>query len=240
VLNVVYLSCTAQSLRQVRLHIDSALPTALPDRVPATEAHPSAKPEQCKLESVIATEDLERRGSREPDYQAESLALLALTRELSRWPDEFFPKLVKHALALTRAESTGISLLNAEERRFVWPAVAGKLESYLGAGTPSDFGPCGTVLDRRKSLLFIHPERHFTYLAPIQPALEEVLLIPFYMEAQPVGTIWAVIHEKGVHFEAEDKRVLESLSTFASSAYRSLAISGALQPLLEMKFLSAE
>src|SRR5688572_24314214 len=115
----------------------------------------------CDLEAVIATAELDRRASRKADREAENSALLRLTRELSQSPKEFFAKLVKWALKLSRADSTGISLLNEEERRFVWPAVAGKLESYLGGGTPSDFGPCGTVLERRSALLFLHPERHF-------------------------------------------------------------------------------
>jgi GAF domain-containing protein len=188
----------------------------------------------CDLESVIATTDLERRSSRPADYDAERRALLALTSELAEAPEDFFSKLVRYALELSNAESAGISLLNEEEGRFIWPAVAGKLESYLGAGTPSDFGPCGTVLDRRMALLFQHPERHFTYLSPIVPPLEEVLLIPFYLNQKPVGTIWAVIHETHGKFDAEDRRLLESLSTFAASAYRVLASTGELEPLLRM------
>lgn len=160
---------------------------------------------------------------------------MALMHALAASPKDFFPTLVHTALKLCRADSTGISLLNEKEGRFVWPAVAGKLHSYIGAGTPSDFGPCGTVLDRRSTLLFLHPERHFTYLVPISPPLEEVLLIPFYMDEKPVGTIWAVIHEKNRKFDAEDRRLLENLSTFAASAYQALAKMGALEPMLRVK-----
>jgi len=109
------------------------------------------------------------------------------------------------------------------------------LDSYLGAGTPSDFGPCGTVRERQTTLLFLHPERHFTYLTPIRPDSEEVLLIPFYMNGKAVGTIWAVSHEKNRKFEAEDRRLLGSLSSFAASAYRTLAIQRAIVPLLQLK-----
>jgi GAF domain-containing protein len=189
----------------------------------------------CSLEAIIATAELDRRASRKADRQAENSALLRLTSELSQSPKDFFAKLVKWALKLSRADSTGISLLNEAERRFVWPAVAGKLESYLGGGTPSDFGPCGTVLERQSALLFLHPERHFTYLAPIEHPLEEVLLIPFYFEEKAVGTIWAVIHEKGREFDGEDRRLLESLSAFASTAYEVLAEIGELEPMLGMR-----
>jgi GAF domain-containing protein len=189
----------------------------------------------CNLEAVIATSELEHRAERPRDPNAESRALLSLTSSLAQSPQNFFDQLVKKALELSGAGSTGISLLNQDEGRFVWPAVAGKLQSYLGSGTPSDFGPCGTVLDRNSAVLFAHPERHFQYLAPITPPLVEVLLIPFFMNEKAVGTIWAVSHDKASKFDAEDRRLLESLSMFASSAYRVLENLGALEPLLKMR-----
>ena len=93
------------------------------------------------------------------------------------------------------------------------------------------------MLDRNSALLFVHPERHFQYLAPIAPPLEEVLLIPFFMNEneKAVGTIWAVNHDPASKFDAEDKRLLESLSTFASSAYRVLENLGVLEPILKMR-----
>lgn len=188
----------------------------------------------CDLESVLATGELDQRPSRCADHHGERGALLDLTRDLARWPKQFFDKLVKYVLKLSKAQSAGISLLNEEEGRFVWPAVAGKLESYLGGGTPADFGPCGTVLERRMPLLFIHPERHFTYLIPIEWPLEEVLLIPFYQDEKPAGTIWAVSHEPHRKFDKEDRRILESLSEFAATAYNTLVSAGELEPLLRV------
>lgn len=191
--------------------------------------------EACELAGILATEQLDRRPGRRPDTAAEIRALLRLQRELAEAPEAFFQKLVKAALSLSKAGSTGISLLNEPRKRFVWPAVAGPLDVYLGEGTPSDFGPCGTVLEQDRTLLMQHPERYFTYLAPIRPALEEVLLIPFHIDGKAVGTLWAVSHDKERKFDAEDRRLLESLSTFAASAYQSLAKNGSLEPLLRVK-----
>lgn len=162
----------------------------------------------------------------------ETEVLLRLQRELAVDPAAFFQKLVDAALTLSKADSTGISLLNENAKRFIWPAVAGPFHVFLWEGTPSDFGPCGTVLERNATQLMLHPERYFTYLQAIQPALEEVLLVPFYIDGKAVGTIWAVIHGKERHFDREDKRLLESLCTFASSAYRTLARNGNLDTLL--------
>jgi len=192
-------------------------------------------PDACDLESVIATSALKHRKNRTPDRKAETQAELELTKELANSPREFFQKLVNMVLKLTLADSAGISLLDERNGRFVWPAVAGGLFPYLGEGTPRNFGPCGTVLDRNEPVLFLHPERHFTYLEPIRPPLEEVLLIPFHVDEKPVGTIWAVMHNQERKFQPEDRRLLESLSAFASQAYAVLASAGAVDPLLHRK-----
>jgi GAF domain-containing protein len=192
-------------------------------------------PTTCDLNSVIATSELEVRINRTPDQKAESQAEMELTQELAKAPHEFFNKLVSMVLKLSLADSAGISLLDEKNGRFVWPAVAGGLDPYVGGGTPSNFGPCGTVLDRNKPLLFLHPERHFTYLEPIRPPLEEVLLIPFHVDGKAVGTIWAVIHRPDRKFQAEDRRLLVNLSAFASSAFKVLRSVGALEPLLSNK-----
>jgi GAF domain-containing protein len=192
-------------------------------------------PISCDLESVIATDELKHRKTRVSDWNAETQAEMELTQQLAKSPHDFFQKLVDTVLRLTVADSAGISLLDETKGRFVWPAVAGGLFPYLGEGTPRSFGPCGTVLDRNQAVLFLHPERHFTYLEPIQPSLEEVLLIPFHKAGRAVGTIWAVIHQEGRHFQAEDRRLLENLSAFASQAYQILASVGALDPLLKPK-----
>jgi hypothetical protein len=55
------------------------------------------------------------------------------------------------------------------------------------------------------------------------------------MDGKVVGTIWAVIHVKNRHFDAEDKRLLENLAQFAASAYRVLAEAGSLHPLLNLQ-----
>ena len=194
-----------------------------------------SEPLACDLDSVIATHDLKQRKTRTPDRKAETQAELELTEELAKSPQDFFQKLVNMVLRLTLADSAGISLLDEKTGRFVWPAVAGGLFPYLGEGTPRNFGPCGTVLDRDQVVLFLHPERHFTYLDPIQPPLEEVLLVPFHVDGRAVGTIWAVIHTPDRKFQAEDRRLLENLSAFASQAFKILDSVGALNPLLSRK-----
>ena len=104
-------------------------------------------------------------------------------------PTDLLQKLVETALALCHAHSAGISMLEDDRKRFRWIAIAGRWADHLGGGTPRDFGPAGTVLDRDVPLLFSHPERHFTYLAGVTPFIDEGLLIPFYLGGEGVATI---------------------------------------------------
>ena len=175
-----------------------------------------------ELASVISTGELIRRPARLPDHAGESRALVALAQAMSNSPERILQQLVEAAMTLCRAQSAGISLLDAEKGRFLWPAIAGAWSMHVGIGTPRDFGPCGTVLDRREALLFSRPERCFGYLSAVTPRIDEALLIPFYVGGEPVGTLWVVAHDESRRFDSEDMRVLTSLGTFAGLAYQTL------------------
>lgn len=172
------------------------------------------------LESVLSTAELSRRPPRPPDYAAENRALVALARQMAASPDGILQELAETALLLCRAHSAGISLLEADHRSFRWPAVAGQWAAPVGGGTPRDFGPCGTVLDRRAAQLFSHPERYFTYLSAVTPPVDEALLLPFFVDGEAVGTIWVIAHDPSCRFDAEDLRLLTSLGAVAASAYQ--------------------
>ena len=169
---------------------------------------------------IVSAVELTHRSSRTPDHVAESQALVALARELAASPSRILQKLAETALALCRAQSAGISLLDDTGKNFYWPAVAGQWACHVGAGTPRDFGPCGTVLDRKAPLVFSHPERLFTYLEEVKPYLEEGLLVPFYVEGEAAGTVWIVMHDKAHRFDAEDMRIMTGLADFAAAAYQ--------------------
>jgi PAS domain S-box-containing protein len=183
------------------------------------------------LESVLCTDELNRRPSRPPDYQAESRALGELAEALADSPRTILQKLVEVALKICRADSAGVSLLTKDDggRHFYWPAVAGAWTPHLGGGTPRNFGPCGVVLDRNAVQLFTHPERYYRYLAPVSPPIEEALLTPFYVRGGAVGTVWVIAHDEGRKFDAEDMRLIASLGKFASAAYQVLESLDALE-----------
>jgi signal transduction histidine kinase len=188
------------------------------------------RPGEVPLESILCTEELRRRPSRPPDYQKENGALLALSNALADTPRTVLQTLADTILEVCQSGSAGISLLSSDDggKRFCWPAIAGMWKPHIGGGTPRNFGPCGDVLDRNTPLLFGNIARRYTYFQPVTPAVEEALLIPFYVEGKAVGTIWAVAHDPRRKFDAEDERVMLSLGRFASSAYQILASLDAL------------
>jgi PAS domain S-box-containing protein len=183
------------------------------------------------VESILCTEELQRRPSRPPDYQKENIALAALAQSLADSPHTILQTLADTLLDVCGAGSAGISLLTTEDdgKRFYWPAIAGSWKQHIGGGTPRDFGPCGDVLDRNRTLLFSHVERRYTYFQPVQPLVEEALLVPFYVAGKAVGTIWAVAHDPDRKFDAEDERMMNSLGRFASSAYQVVSALDALK-----------
>jgi len=189
-----------------------------PQRQTADSGRTPVPPGALPLESILCTEELQKRRSRPPDYEKENRALVALARALADSPGTILQMLTDTILELCQAGSAGISLLTLEDggKRFYWPAISGVWSPHIGGGTPRDFGPCGDVLDRNTALLFHHVERRYTYFEPV----EEALLVPFYVAGKAVGTIWAVAHDTRRKFDAEDERLLNSLGTFASSAYQ--------------------
>ncbi len=182
------------------------------------------------LESILCTEELQRRSSRPPDYEKENRALVKLVSALADSPSTIFRTLAETIQEIAQCDSAGLSLLtkdgktpHVDGQRFYWPAICGMWNPHVGGGTPRNFGPCGDVLDQNRTLLFTHFERRYPYLMPVSPAAEECLLVPFYVDCKAVGTIWGIMHSDRRKFDAEDDRVMASLGKFASSAYQALA-----------------
>jgi PAS domain S-box-containing protein len=185
-------------------------------------AAPGQAPHPTRLRSMLSTAELARRPSRPPDHEAENRALIDLAQSLAASPEGILQKLADTALVLCGAHSAGLSILEDGDQKsnFHWRAIAGRWAEHVGGGTPRDFGPCGTVLDRNAALVCSHPELDFPYFADVAPPVEEALLIPFYIQGEAVGTIWIVAHDTSRRFDAEDLRVMNSLAVFTAAAYQ--------------------
>jgi len=177
---------------------------------------------EVSLDEVLITHELARRQARAPDYCAESRALTLLSRELVTHPQGVLQRLAELALQLCRAGTAGVSVLErgADGDVFRWPAVAGVHAEVLGGAIPRHDSPCGIVIERNTTLLFDTPDRHFASLRCGGPPLVECLLVPWMIDDQPVGTVWAVSHDPDRRFDAEDARLLAELSSFAACAHQ--------------------
>lgn len=183
--------------------------------------------EPSSVDSVIVA-DFRQRASRAPQWQRENDALLWLVEEMARSPREIFQRLSEAVQKVCPAQSAGVSLLDRSTDRFVWPALVGAWAGHAGGSVPRREAPCGTVLERDTALLFSDPHRHFPALQGSSPPIVEALLVPFYVEGTARGTIWAIVHDRSHAFDAEDERLLTSLSRFTAAAYRTLSEAGAL------------
>jgi PAS domain S-box-containing protein len=141
-------------------------------------------------------------------------------------PQRVLQRLADAALRLTGADSAGVSVLDATAADgrgvFRWAATAGAFAPFAGGTLPRDFSPCGVVLDRAATQLMADPVRFYPYIDDLRPPVREVLLVPFYRGDTPVGTVWVVAHTDAKHFDAEDARLVTSLSRFASAAVQAL------------------
>jgi len=179
------------------------------------------------LESTIITDALWSRPSRPPDLKTEIEAFRELAGDMvTRDPSTVLNSLVAHAIRLCKADSAGISLLEADgndQRIFRWVAAVGAMEQYIGGTTPRNFSPCGICLERNCAQLFTHPERYYIYLQRVVP-MAELLLIPLYASNEALGTLWVMSHDGQRKFDREDARILSSLADFTGLALRSLRV----------------
>jgi CheY-like chemotaxis protein len=173
-----------------------------------------------ELESVIATAELHRRAPRPPDYETETQVLASLAQAMTQSPEALLRALAAAALSACRAGSAGVSLIEEDGLASRWHAVEGALEPRLWGTMPRAFSPCGTVADRNELQLFSFPQRHFTYLEEVSPAIVEALLVPFPVEGRAAGALWVVSHDERRRFDLEDARFIGRLAKFAAACYQ--------------------
>lgn len=132
-----------------------------------------------------------------------------------------FQPVTEAVMHLCRAHSAGISLIEQDGANtvFRWVSVSGAWSGYQGGFLPRDASPCGVVVDTCTWQLLSHPEVHFEHIKDAATPIVEVLLVPFRVMAETVGTVWAISHDTEVVFDSEDLRVMESLAEFAGAAY---------------------
>jgi len=147
--------------------------------------------------------------------------------ELARIPVANPPRttrVIDIVLRLYGAGSAGISVLRPGSHGhsyFIWEAVTGAWAAHQGDGTPGNHSPCGLCLDTGTAIVLARPERVFTYLAGVRPAISEALIVPMYDDdGTPLGTLWVVHHEPLACFGADDVFIIERLAPLVAVALK--------------------
>ena len=139
-------------------------------------------------------------------------------------PHRALQRLMDTVLRLYGAGSVGLSVLRPGSHGhtdFVWEVVSGALAPHQGDGTPGNFSPCGLCLDIGTAIVLARPERAFTYLARVQPAIFEAMIVPLYdHDGIPLGALWVVHHDPTARFGANDVLIIERLATLAAMALK--------------------
>ncbi|WP_322102569.1 PAS domain S-box protein [Paraburkholderia sp. J41] len=186
------------------------------------------------VDDVLITELLASRPSRLSDYEGESGALAALAQEMARNPSGVLHKVADFARTLCGADSAGVSVFERDGGEPVvrWCAVSGAYAAHLNRALPRDACACGTVAERNALLLFERPGRCFAPYHTIEPAIDEALHVPWIVDGEVAGTVWALTHAAAPgadldaapapakHFDAEDARLLQDLASCACAAHR--------------------
>ena len=174
-----------------------------------------------EITDLDVTAELSARPARSPDYQAEAEAMSLLAAELERPEGDVLARLAEVALERCRAQSAGISILEADGERqiFRWHAIRGAWSHLQGEGLPRDASPCGITVARGSTFLIRRPALAFPELVKPEPAIVEALLAPFRILGEALGTVWVISHDESLRFDSEDARLVEHLARFASTAF---------------------
>jgi hypothetical protein len=173
------------------------------------------------LENILLDAELRQRPSRPVDHAATNRALESIARELSNPGARILKALTDATLALCDAHSAGISILESDGGHpvFRWHAISGAWSGFEGGCLPRNASPCGVVLDTNAAHLMRSPERHFVDVRGAEPKIHEVLLAPFHVMGEAVGTVWVLSHDESRRFDAEDLRRVGQVAPFAAAAY---------------------
>jgi PAS domain S-box-containing protein len=172
------------------------------------------------LHDVLATDALDRRASRSPNYPAENESLRELMVILAREPERTLTHLVERVMALCGAESAALSVITTPQETLRWEASVGLFAPLSGYTHRWDDSIGKVPIIRRETVLLDRPGRLFSTMRMVEPEVSEVLITPVYEGEAIIGALWVANHGKGRPFDTEDRRLLESLAGLAAVAWR--------------------
>jgi two-component sensor histidine kinase len=171
------------------------------------------------FDEVFVTRELDQRTASEIDQRRVKEAIQELAVHMVDGPEKVLPRFVALAMEIGGGVSSGISIAELEEKppQFRWAFLQGSLSAFEGATTPRDFSPCGITLDNDAPVLTRHSERYYPWIAEVNVALPEVLLVPLHRGSEQLGTLWIVSDELG-HFNRGHVEAISEIAAFVSIA----------------------
>lgn len=145
-------------------------------------------------------------------------AFMRVSQGLTGMPEAALQRLVSETMGLTGADSAGVSLEGHDngDEVFRWIATSGEFSRYLNGTMPRHFSPCGTTLEKGKTLVMRDPVRFYPYISKLHVPVSCALLVPYRREGKLVGTLWAIKHTPQSSFTEADVKIVEELTTFAA------------------------
>ena len=143
-------------------------------------------------------------------------ALQSLGRAFVEKPETILQELVKAAVDVCGADSSGISI-EREDRTdkdfYHWVATAGDYSGFLNAILPRYPSACGVCLERGRPQLFRVSKRFFDILGVEAPLVTDGILLPWEVDGLR-GTIFVMAHGRDEAFDTGDVRIMEMLARF--------------------------
>ncbi len=178
---------------------------------------------------LLVTPEVLQARRRVRNVRAEIAVFDELAQTPSAEPHRNMRRLIDLVLHLYGAGSAGLSVLRPGSyghAYFVWEMVSGGLAAQQGDGTPGNHSTCGLCLDIGTAIVLARPERAFSYLARVQPAILEALIVPLYdHDGTPLGTLWIAHHEPTACFGPDDVRIIERLAPMTAEALKRMRVS---------------
>jgi PAS domain S-box-containing protein len=108
-------------------------------------------------------------------------------------------------------------------RTFQWAARAGAFADSNPASVPIDESPAGLALLRKELLLLKARDRQEQILREVGVSAREILIAPLYINAEPTGAVWAILHQPHRTFDQRAAHLLRNVTRVGSAGLHLLA-----------------
>jgi PAS domain S-box-containing protein len=128
-------------------------------------------------------------------------------------------------LALCEADSAGVELLSPDpnNRVFQWAARAGTFADEEAADVPFEASPAALALLHNDVLLLRSRDRKEQTLRDVGRPAREILVAPLYINSEPAGVLWVILHQPHKSFDEQAVNRLRKVGRIGSTGLELMA-----------------